>query len=54
MLDAGLPRKQDPEDSTADMWTAPSYFDITLGGLGDDFGARALHGPCALSTVSQP
>ena len=38
MLDAGLPRKQDPEDSTADQWTAPSYFDITLGGLGDDFG----------------
>ncbi len=23
-----------------DLWTAPSYFNITLCGLGDDFGAR--------------
>lgn len=22
-----------------DLWTAPSYFNITLCGLGDDFGA---------------
>ena len=43
MLDAGLPRKEDPEDKLSDLWTAPSYFDITLCGLGDDFGAPARH-----------
>ena len=40
MLDAGLPRKEDPEDQKTDVWTAPSYFDITLGGLSDGFGAH--------------
>ncbi len=41
LLDAGLPRKDSAEELRAekDLWTAPSYFNITLCGLGDDFGA---------------
>ncbi|CAL8470958.1 g10500 [Coccomyxa elongata] len=39
LLDAGLPRKDSAEEKMAekDLWTAPSYFNITLCGLGDDF-----------------
>lgn len=46
MLDAGLPRKEDPEDQKSDVWTAPSYFDISLGGLSDDFGAPRMSAIC--------
>ncbi|KAK9901349.1 hypothetical protein WJX75_007725 [Coccomyxa subellipsoidea] len=39
LLDAGLPRKDSEEEKKAekDLWTAPSYFNITLCGVGDDF-----------------
>lgn len=45
LLDAGLPRKDSEEEKKAekDLWTAPSYFNITLCGVGDDFGARSRH-----------
>ena len=52
MLDAGLPRKEDPEDQKSDVWTAPSYFDISLGGLSDDFGA--LRSPSAGFPTRRP
>lgn len=46
LLDAGLPRKDSVEEKMAekDLWTAPSYFNITLCGLGDDFGAPLFCG----------
>lgn len=54
MLDAGLPRKEDPEDQKSDVWTAPSYFDVALGGLSEDFGGHAwppTHAPCPSATA---
>lgn len=44
MLDAGLPRKDSEEDKRAskDLWSAPSYFDISLVGLGNEFSERPM------------
>lgn len=40
VLDAGLPRKDSAEDKEERQeWTAPCYFDISIMGCGDSFGA---------------
>ena len=44
VLDAGLPRKDSAEErEERQEWTAPCYFDISIMGCGDSFGAlRAM------------